>query len=232
MDSQIARRVREIEDRLKACAAEKWGRTPELIAVTKTVPAETVNALLNTDIRRIGENRAQEIMEKYPSLHASFSMDCIGRLQTNKVKYIIDKVGMIESLDRMNLAQEIDRRAQQIGRRMPVLIQINIGKEPQKGGIPEEEMLPFVRAAAKLQGIEIRGLMAVMPQEDDPALLRPLFKRMRSLFELLRSEAVQGTSVEELSMGMSGDYEIAAGEGATHVRIGSAVFGSRAAARA
>ena len=134
---------------------------------------------------------------------------------------------MIQSLDREPLAQEIDRRAQQHGLRMPVLIQVNIGNEPQKGGVAVEDLLSFTQYAAKLPGLDVRGLMAVMPDLRDEDALRPYFKRMRELFERLQTEAVAGARIEELSMGMSGDYEIAAQEGATHVRIGSAIFGAR-----
>ncbi len=227
MEQEMLARVAAIRQELEAAAAQRWGRAPEIIAVSKTVDAPRVNLVKEAGITRLGENRVQEIMEKMPYLDASFQIDLIGRLQNNKVKYIIDKVGMIQSLDRMSLAQEIDRRAQQHGLRMPVLVQVNIGDEPQKGGVPVAQTLSFARQAAALPGIEIRGLMAVMPDLDDDTQLRPYFTRMRSLFEALREENIAGTNIEELSMGMSGDYLLAAQEGATHVRIGSAIFGSR-----
>ncbi|MBR1408908.1 MAG: YggS family pyridoxal phosphate-dependent enzyme [Clostridia bacterium] len=223
----IRERVESIRQRVSDLSLERWGRAAQIIAVTKTVEPERIHELLACGITRIGENRAQEILQKRPLLDASFRIDCIGRLQTNKVKYIIDQVGMIQSLDRMNLALEIDRRAVKMGRRMPVLIEINIGNEPQKGGIPAEELMPFAREAAGLEGLQIRGLMAVMPETDQPQELRPLFAKMRSLFEQLQSEAIRGTQIDELSMGMSGDYEVAAEEGATHLRLGSAIFGKR-----
>lgn len=225
----IRMRVEEIRRQLESAALPRWGRVPEIIAVSKTVEAQRVNAVRCAGITRIGENRVQEIMEKLPYLDASFQIDLIGRLQNNKVKYIIDKVGMIQSLDRMSLAQEIDRRAQQHHLRMPVLIQVNIGDEPQKGGVAAEQTLDFARQVAELPGLEIRGLMAVMPHLEDEDELRPYFRRMRSLFDALKEENIAGTHVEELSMGMSGDYLLAAQEGATHIRIGSAIFGSRAA---
>ncbi len=223
----IRERVQSIRQRVSDLSLERWGRAAEIIAVTKTVEPSRIHELLSCGITRIGENRAQEILQKRPQLDASFRIDCIGRLQTNKVKYIIDQVGMIQSLDRMSLALEIDRRAVQTGRRMPVLIEINIGNEPQKGGIPAEEMMSFARETAGLEGLQIRGLMAVMPETDKPQELRPLFAKMRMLFEQLQDEAIQGTQIDELSMGMSGDYEVAAEEGATHLRLGSAIFGKR-----
>lgn len=223
-------RVDKIRRELLDAAKERWGSAPQIIAVSKTVDPETINQVLSAGITRLGENRVQEIMAKLPYLDASFQIDLIGRLQNNKVKYIIDKVGMIQSLDRMSLAQEIDRRAQQHGITMPVLVQVNIGQEPQKGGVAVEETIPFVKSVAELRGLQVQGLMAVMPDLDDDDQLRPYFRRMRSLFDALREEGIPGTEIKELSMGMSGDYLLAAQEGATHVRIGSAIFGKRTAA--
>ena len=227
MDQDLCARVADIRRRLDAAALARWGRVPEIIAVSKTVSAPRINEVKAAGIARLGENRVQETLEKLPYLDAAFQIDLIGRLQINKVKYIIDKVAMIQSLDREPLAQEIARRAQQHGLRMPVLIQVNIGNEPQKGGVAVEDLLSFTQYAAKLPGLDVRGLMAVMPDLRDEDALRPYFKRMRELFERLQTEAVADTRIEELSMGMSGDYEIAAQEGATHVRIGSAIFGAR-----
>ena len=224
---EYQQRIAAIRNALDRAALERWGRAPEIIAVSKTVPAQRVNEVRACGIDRLGENRVQEILQKLPELDATFQIDCIGRLQLNKVKYIIDKVGMIQSLDRRELAQEIDRRAGQRGVRMPVLLQVNIGEEPQKGGVSADELFSFARYAAALPGLDVRGLMAVMPQLGDGEALRPYFRRMRELFERLREEAISGTRIEELSMGMSGDYELAAQEGATLVRIGSAIFGSR-----
>mgnify|MGYP004521315143 FL=1 len=228
MDQDLCTRVADIRRRLDAASLERWGRAPEIIAVSKTVAAPRINEVKAAGITHLGENRVQETLEKLPYLDAAFQIDLIGRLQINKVKYIIDKVAMIQSLDREGLAQEIDRRAQQHGLRMPVLIQVNIGNEPQKGGIAVEELIPFTKYAAALPGLDVRGLMAVMPDLRDDDALRPYFRRMRELFEQLQNEAIARTAVEELSMGMSGDYELAAQEGATHVRIGSAIFGARA----
>ena len=228
MDQDLCARVADIRRRLDDAALERWGRAPEIIAVSKTVAAPRVNEVKAAGITHLGENRVQETLEKLPYLDASFQIDLIGRLQINKVKYIIDKVAMIQSLDREPLAQEIDRRAQQHGLRMPVLIQVNISSEPQKGGVAAVDLVSFAQYAAKLPGLDIRGLMAVMPDLRDEDALRPYFRRMRELFEQLQAEAIDGTKIEELSMGMSGDYELAAQEGATHVRIGSAIFGARA----
>lgn len=229
MDEELHARVAAIRARLERASLERWGRVPQIIAVSKTVPAQRVNAVLSEGIVRLGENRVQELMEKKPHLDASFQIDLIGRLQNNKVKTIINQVHMIQSVDRESLAQEIDRRAQQHGLRMPVLIQVNIGREPQKGGVDPDGLNGFVRYAAGLPGLDVRGLMAVMPDLKDEDQLRPYFARMRRLFDELRQEAIDGVTMEELSMGMSGDYELAAEQGATVVRIGSAIFGRREA---
>lgn len=228
MDRQLyAQRIEAIKKTLDRAALERWGRSPQIVAVSKTVPAERINPLRETGVLTLGENRVQELIEKLPYLDASFEIDIIGRLQSNKVKYIIDKVRMIQSLDRESLAMEIDRRACQRHIRMPVLVQVNIAREAQKGGVDPDDLFDFVRYAAALPGLHVRGLMAVMPDLDDQQALRPYFAKMRRLFDALRQEAIANTDICELSMGMSGDYELAAQEGATIVRIGSAIFGAR-----
>ncbi|MBE5803278.1 MAG: YggS family pyridoxal phosphate-dependent enzyme [Clostridiales bacterium] len=224
---ELQSRVETVRANLAAASAGRYP-TPRLIAVTKTHPVETILPLSKLGIVDIGENRTQEIVEKRDFLRENFQIHLIGRLQSNKVKYIIDDVCLIHSLDRFSLAQEIDRQAQKHERVMPVLVQVSPAGEEQKGGIPPEEVLPFLRDAAKLPGLHIRGLMAVMPNTRDEAFLSGLFADMRTLFERLRDEAVQGVDMEELSMGMSGDYLLAARHGATMVRVGSALFGPRA----
>lgn len=209
-------------------ASEGRYPTPKLIAVTKTHPLEDILPLKALGVTDVGENRVQEIMEKLPGLVENFHIHQIGRLQSNKVKYIIDHVCLIQSLDRLSLAEEIDRQAQRVGRAMPVLVQVSPAGEEQKGGMPPEAVLPFLREAARMPGLSVRGLMAVMPHVQDEAYLSGLFADMRALFERLRSEAVDGVAMEELSMGMSGDYLLAARHGATMVRVGSALFGPRA----
>ena len=226
MMSETGARIHDIQATLEA-HSQRWGRAPEILAVTKTVAPDQILSIRGSGITRLGENRVQELLQKRPQIDASFTFHLIGRLQTNKVKYIIDQVALIESLDRLSLAEEIDRRAQRANRRMPVLIQVNIGRERQKGGIPEEELLRFARDLTSYPGLCVQGLMAVMPESTDEQVLRPLFRRMRTLFEALRDAAFSGTEIRTLSMGMSGDYALAAEEGATQVRLGSAIFGAR-----
>ncbi len=224
---ELKNRVETVRQNLASASDGKYP-APKLIAVTKTHPVETILPLSKLDIVDIGENRTQEIVEKRNFLRENFQIHLIGRLQSNKVKYIIDDVCLIHSLDRFSLAEEINRQAQKHNRVMPVLVQVSPAGEEQKGGMPPEEVLPFLREAAKLPGLHIRGLMAVMPNIQEETYLSGLFADMRTLFEHLRDEAVQGVDMEELSMGMSGDYLLAARHGATMVRVGSALFGPRA----
>ena len=208
-------------------ASERWGGA-QICAVTKTRDADEINLAWDAGIRTIGENRVQELMGKIDHLNPGFHVHLIGSLQTNKVKYIIDRVDMVQSLDRDALADELSRRAEAIHRVMDVLVQVNIAQEPQKGGISEEELPAFLRRCAALPGIRVRGLMAIMPLVDDPEEVRPYFRRMRTWFDRLRQENIENISMDILSMGMSGDCIVAAQEGATMVRLGRALFGARA----
>ncbi len=221
--------LRQHLEQVRAAIREAAGDRPlpRLVAVTKTHPLADILPLAEMGVTDVGENRVQELREKLPELNKNFRVHLIGRLQSNKVKYIINEVCLIHSLDRWSLAQEIDRQAGLHGVRMPVLIQVSPAGEPQKGGMAPEEVPDFIRAAAKLPGLDIRGLMAVMPDTRDEALLTRLFTDMRTLFERMRDEAVQDTRIEELSMGMSGDFPLAVRCGATMVRVGSAIFGPR-----
>ena len=209
-----------------AQASGEWGQC-EICAVTKTQSADTINIAHEGGLVTIGENRVQELMDKYDYLNPAFDVHLIGSLQSNKVKYIIDKVSVIQSLDRLSLAEEISRRAAACEKQMGCLVQVNIAREPQKGGIDEEQLEEFIRACSRMDGLRIRGLMAIMPLTDQPEALRPYFRRMRTWFDRLRQENINNTSMDILSMGMSGDCIVAAQEGATMVRLGRALFGAR-----
>ena len=224
--SLLRERYQAARDALQR-ASEGLYAPPRIIAVTKTHTVQEIWPLFDLGLTAIGENRAQEITQKWPELREKFQFHCIGRLQTNKVKYIIDKVCMIQSLDRMSLAQEIDRQAQRAGLVMPVLVQISPAGEAQKGGMPPETVRAFLNEVRRMPGLHVEGLMAVMPNTPDRAYLDALFGQMRTLFEQLREEALDGVDMRELSMGMSGDYELAARHGATMVRLGSALLGPR-----
>ncbi len=196
----------------------------EIMAVTKNHAPDEINPLAATEIRRIGENRVQEFVDKADKLNSRFEPHIIGHMQRNKVKYIICRAAMVQSLDRLELAQELDRQAQAHGVVMPVLVQVNIAREPQKGGVYLEDYEALMEAAARLPGLSVRGLMAIMPISDQPEELRGLFRRMRELFERERDRARQSVAMDILSMGMTHDYLVAASEGATMVRLGHAIF--------
>lgn len=207
-------------------ASAKWGGA-EICGVSKTIDPEIINMAWDGGIRILGENRVQELMSKIDRLNPEYKIHLIGQLQTNKVKYIVDRVDMIQSVDRDALADEIDRRATAAGRVMPVLVQVNIAKEPQKAGIDEEGLLPFIRRLSGMRGLKVEGLMAIMPIADDPEAVRPYFRRMREWFDRLKDMDIPNVSMNTLSMGMSDDCLVACEEGATMVRLGRALFGER-----
>ena len=207
-------------------ASAKWGGC-EICAVSKTVDPETINMAWDGGIRTLGENRVQELLGKIDALNPNYDIHLIGQLQTNKVKYIVDKVAMIQSVDREALAREISRRAEQAGVEMPVLVQVNVAREAQKAGVDEEGLLPLLRLCGELPGIKVQGLMAIMPIADDPEDVRPYFRRMREWFERVGEMDLPNVTMRTLSMGMSDDAIVAAQEGATMVRLGRALFGAR-----
>ena len=193
----------------------------KVMAVTKTVPPERVNFAVGLGIGLLGENRVQEYLEKRGS-YVNAEVHFIGGLQTNKVKYIIDKVSMIHSVDSVRLAEEIDRRAAQHGRIMDILAEINIGDEETKGGISAEKAMDFCGEISRLENIRLRGLMTIPPAGCE----EEVFARMQELYENIKASQ-NGGLFDTLSMGMSGDYQAAIKYGATVVRIGSALFGQR-----
>lgn len=209
-------------------ASARWGGA-EICGVSKTIDPQTINLAWEGGIRTLGENRVQELLGKLDALNPAFDIHLIGRLQTNKVKSVIGKVAMIQSLDRDALAEEIDRRAQAAGTVMPVLVQVNLAREAQKAGVEEEQLVPFIRRCAEMPGLKVEGLMAIMPIADDPETVRPYFRRMREWFDRLRDMDIPGVEMRTLSMGMSDDCLVAAEEGATMVRLGRALFGARPA---
>lgn len=223
---ELRARLQNIQAHVAQAAAGRYP-APRVLAVTKTHSAEEILPLHALGLTEIGENRVQEIREKSPALKDFFQIHLIGQLQSNKVKYIIEDVCLIHSLDRLSLAMEIDRQAQKHGRVMPVLVQVSPVGELQKGGMLPEEVIPFLRQVRTLPGLHVEGLMAVMPRLTDREQLDGLFADMRRLFEQVQAEGIDGVEMRELSMGMSGDYDLAAAHGATMVRIGSALLGPR-----
>ena len=214
--------------RLKS-AAEKSGRDISeitLLAATKTVDSDTINYAIEKGITHIGENRVQELISKHGLLRPAHS-HFIGHLQTNKVKDIIDKVEMIESVDSIRLANEISKQAQKRGIVMDVLLEINIGGEESKSGFAPEDAEKAVGEVAKLDGIRVKGLMTIPPATDLPEESRKYFREMYKLFIDIRGKNIDNSNMSVLSMGMSNDFDIAVEEGANLVRVGTSLFGRR-----
>ena len=177
--------------------------------------------------RNFGENRVQEITEKYPLLPDDIRWHMIGHLQRNKVKYLMDRVVMIHSVDSASLARTISKEAVKAGRTMDILLEVNAAGEESKFGLSYEEVLPLVREIAPLPGLHICGLMTVAPYTDDPETNREFFKKLRDLSVDIDRQSIDNVSMHTLSMGMTGDFEVAIEEGATHIRVGTAIFGKR-----
>ncbi len=217
-------------NRIKGEAAVKSGRKAEdvlLCAVTKTRTADEINKAIDAGITDIGENKVQEIMDKFDSVKP-VRWHLIGHLQTNKVKYIIDKVSMIHSVDSLHLAQEIDKRAAQHGITMDILIQVNSAQEESKFGISTDETEGMIRDILdKCPNIRIRGLMCIAPFAENPEDVRVYFAQVKKLYDEYSSIEHKNLDFKYLSMGMSHDYEVAILEGSNLIRVGTAIFGER-----
>jgi len=228
MNVDLAVNLAEVQRRIEK-AAQRAGRRAgeiQMVAVTKTVEVERIKEIVNRGVNILGENRVQEMLEKIPLLPAGIRWHMIGRLQRNKVKYIVGKVDMIQSLDRWSLAEEIQKRAQQNNVVVPVLVQVNLTGEDTKSGLAGNEVFDFLTEVARLENLRVQGLMTIAPFVDDPEEVRPVFKEMRQLAGRLRGK-ITGVAMDYLSMGMTNDFEVAIEEGANMVRIGSALFGPR-----
>lgn len=217
-------------NRIKSEAAVKSGRDPEdvlLCAVTKTRTAEEINEAIAAGITDIGENKVQEIMDKFDSV-SPVRWHLIGHLQTNKVKYIIDKVAMIHSVDSLHLAQEIDRRAAQHGIVMDILVQVNSAQEESKFGVTTDETAGLIRDILdKCPNIRLRGLMCIAPFAENPEDVRVYFAQVKKLYDEYGNIEHKNLDFKYLSMGMSHDYEVAISEGSNLIRVGTAIFGER-----
>jgi pyridoxal phosphate enzyme (YggS family) len=225
----IQTNLKHIHDRIHA-ACLRAGRDPQevrLVAVSKTKPAAMIDEAASAGQTLFGENYVQEFLAKSDEVTATVEWHFIGSLQSNKVKYLRDKVAMIHSVDRLSLASEIDRQWKKSDGPVDILIQVNLGEEDSKSGTEEAALEDLVRQVAALPHLRIRGLMALPPYLDDPEEVRPFFRRLRRLAERLTALDLPGVEMRELSMGMSHDFEVAIEEGATLVRVGSAIFGSR-----
>jgi len=224
-------RIAQIQDRI-AAVAENCGRSPgdvKLVAVSKTKPVASVQQALDAGLVLFGENYIQEAREKVNALAASPAQwHFIGHLQSNKAKYAVRLFDLIHSVDSEKLARELNKQAAKIGKIQPVLLQVNIARETSKSGTSEEEAVDLVTRISTLESLSLRGLMTMPPFFDNPQKARPYFRQLRELREHIRGLSIPGIAMDELSMGMTGDFEAAIEEGATLVRIGTALFGGRA----
>lgn len=224
--SNLARVQQEI-----ASAAREAGRDPadvRLLPVSKTVPAERLRLALDAGARRFGENKVQEARDKATALaDTGAEWVIIGHLQTNKAKYVARFAAEVQSIDRLDVARALDQRLQVEGRSLDVLVQVNTSGETSKYGVEPDNAESLVRELAGLDSLRVRGLMTLAVFSDDKARVRACFRRLRELRDRLRDSAPPGIELDALSMGMSGDYELAIAEGSTEVRVGTAIFGKR-----
>ena len=226
----IQKNIADILKNVEA-SARKVGKTLAditVIAVTKTVDCERAKEAVSAGLNNLGENRVQEFMNKYEKMdNSDISWHIIGHLQTNKVKYIINKVKLIHSLDSVALAEEIDKRSGQRGVVTEVLIELNIGEEESKFGIKNYELIDFIKSVENFENIKISGLMTVAPYMENKEEVRWVFKEMKRLYDLVSDMNFKNVKMKYLSMGMTNDYDVAIEEGSNVIRIGTAVFGSR-----
>ena len=225
----IKKNLEEVEARIaKAC--ERSGRKRSdvtLIAVSKTKPIEMLLEAYDAGSRDFGENKPQEIREKYPNLPSDIRWHMIGHLQRNKIKYIIDKVCLIHSVDSVRLAEAINEEAGKHGIIMPILVEVNAAEEESKFGLRIPEVESFIRQIRKLSNIQVQGLMTIAPFTENAENNRIYFRKLRNLYVDIKDKNIDNVNMCNLSMGMTGDYEVAVEEGATMVRVGTGIFGAR-----
>ncbi len=229
METSIAANISTIKQRIAAAAARS-NRDPasvRLLAVTKTVPPHIIEQAVNAGLTAFGENYVQEAREKIAVIGQRVQWHMIGHLQTNKAKYVVNLFDYIHSVDRLELAEEINKRAPLTGRKINILIEINISGEKTKSGITAIQSIDLIKEVSGLENISVKGLMTMAPYSDHPENSRPYFSELKNLRDKITSEGITGIQMEELSMGMTDDFEIAIEEGATIVRIGRAIFGER-----
>lgn len=225
----IAENLQKVRENIeKACKAV--GRDPSevtLVAVSKTKPVSALKEAYDADARVFGENKVQEIVDKCEQLPADIQWHMIGHLQRNKVKYIIDKAAMIHSVDSVRLAQTIEQEAAKKNVRIPVLIEVNVAQEESKFGLKMEEVIPFLEIISEYPHLEVKGLMTIAPFVENPENNRKVFRELKKLSVDIDAKNINNITMSVLSMGMTGDYEVAVQEGATMVRVGTGIFGER-----
>lgn len=221
--------IHRVQKAIQTAAARQQKLPDEitLVAVTKTFPAALVNQAIRLGIRHIGENRIQEARLKLPQVDRAATRHFIGHLQRNKVKYAVKLFDIIQSVDNIGLAEEINARCAKISRKIPVLVEVNTSGESSKFGCLPGEALTLLKALDRLPNLSPRGFMTIAVFSEDPERVRPCFKLLKEIFDEAQGLPLENANINTLSMGMSSDYEIAIAEGATMVRIGTAIFGER-----
>jgi pyridoxal phosphate enzyme (YggS family) len=227
---EIRNRLQAVLDRIET-AAHDCGRDPravQLVAVSKTIDADTVRSAIQAGVTVLGENYVQEARDKFNVLYDHDVLwHFIGHLQSNKAKYAVRFFDLIHSVDSLKLARELDKQACKHDKVQHVLIQVNIAGETTKSGISPEDVPELLQSISRFEHVAVKGLMTMPPYFNQPERVRPFFEGLRRLRDALRSQAIPNVSLDELSMGMTGDFEVAIEEGATLVRIGTAIFGER-----
>jgi len=229
METHIRVNINKIMQKI-AAAAKRCNRSPDtvkLLAVTKTVPPQIIEQAIGAGLKAFGENYVQEAREKIARIQERVQWHMIGHLQTNKAKYVVNLFDYIHSVDRLELAREIDRRAEMAGRQINILIEVNISGESSKSGIRASEAIELIKNVSMMRNLSVRGLMTMAPYSDNPENSRPYFAALKDLQQKIIQEGIAGIQMDELSMGMTDDFEVAIEEGATMVRIGRAIFGER-----
>ncbi len=225
----IQEQLASVEEKIQR-ACERSGRKREdvtLIAVSKTKPIQDLKEAYRCGARFFGENKVQEISEKYPQMPEDVKWHMIGHLQRNKVKYIVDKISMIHSVDSLRLAQTIQSEAKKHQVRVPILLEVNVAEEESKFGLSVAETFPLAEQISQLENIHIQGLMTIAPYVEDPEENRWVFRELKKLSVDIAAKNIDNVDMFVLSMGMTGDYEVAIEEGATMVRVGTGIFGER-----
>lgn len=227
--SMLLDNLKDVEERIQA-ACDRSGRKREdvlLVAVSKTKPVEMIEEVMTAGIVDFGENKPQELRDKYEVLPKNLRFHMIGHLQTNKIKYVIDRVVLIHSIDSIHLAEAVNAEAKKHNRIMPVLVEVNVAQEESKSGFLVEKAEDAIREIAKLSNIRVEGLMTIAPFVENAEENRQYFVKLRKLSVDIAAKNIDNVTMHHLSMGMTGDYEVAIEEGATMVRVGTGIFGER-----
>ena len=225
----VAENLKTTRERVDA-ACERAGRRPEevaLIAVSKTKPLSMLQEAYEAGARDFGENKVQEILEKYPEMPEDARFHMIGHLQTNKVKQVVGKAVLIHSVDSLHLAEKIEQEAAKRDLTADILLEVNVAREESKFGLMLEEVIPLLEEVKNLPHVRVRGLMTIAPNVENPEENRKHFKKLYQLYVDIKSKNIDNGTMSVLSMGMTGDFEVAVEEGATMIRVGTGIFGSR-----